>query len=169
MIQLYTGEGKGKTTAAIGQTVRAAGSGLRVIFAQFMKGNDTGELSVLEQTEGVEICRSPKQFGFYNTLSAADKMEMTRIHNEILDGILDKIQNQSCDMVILDEITYPVNWGLLDVDKLKRILACREVEIVMTGRDAASFLQDCADYITEMKCIRHPYEKGVAARKGIEY
>lgn len=78
-------------------------------------------------------------------------------------------------MIILDEVTYPVKWGLLDLEKLRRLLEFgkageeQEAEIVLTGRDAGDFLVSAADYITEMKCVRHPYEKGITARRGIEY
>lgn len=174
MIHLYTGDGKGKTTAAVGQAVRAAGRDFRVIFAQFMKGNDTGELSVLEKIPSVTILRSPRNFGFYSRMSREDKAELTEIHNEILKRILETVENGGCDLVVLDEITYPVSWGLLDRSRLERLLALAgegeaSPELVMTGRDGAEFLWDSADYITEMKALRHPYEKGVTARRGIEY
>lgn len=170
MIQLYMGDGKGKTTAAAGQAVRGAGSGFRVIFSQFMKGNDTGELHSLKLLGNLRILRSEKEFGFYNTLTETEKEELTGIHNKILDQILAAAEAGECDMVILDEITYPVGWGLVDEQRLRRLLAMGDrLEIVMTGRDPAEFLTGCADYITEMKCIRHPYQKGVPARKGIEY
>lgn len=169
MIHLYTGEGKGKTTAAIGLAVRAAGSGMPVMFAQFMKGNDTGELHSLRKLENVQIVRSDRNFGFYSSMSDADKQALTGIHNQILDRLLAAARSGECRMLVLDEITYPVRWGLLDLDKLKALLACEEVELVCTGRDAAQFLQDAADYITEMRCLRHPFEKGVTARRGVEY
>lgn len=195
MIQLYTGDGKGKTTAAVGLAVRAAGCGLRVIFSQFMKGNDTGELHVLERLSQVTILRSPKEFGFYRTLGDEEKAELARIHDDILDRILETIQRQDCDVVILDEITYPVNWGLVSAEKLKKLLlltgkpeeesgasagvsdgsfAVRKAddglsELILTGRGAADFIIERADYITEMKAVRHPFEKGIGARKGIEY
>lgn len=170
MIHLYTGEGKGKTTAAVGQAVRAAGSGLHVIFAQFMKGGDTGELHCLNRLSNVIIRRSYREFGFFDTLSTEEKTELTRIHNGILDSLLAAAQKGACDVIILDEITYPVNWKLLEEDKLRKLLGYgKETEIVLTGRSPADFLAESADYITEMKCIRHPYEKGIAARKGIEY
>lgn len=193
MIHLYTGSGKGKTTAAIGQAVRAAGRDFRVVFAQFMKGSDTGELYVLKEMPSVMILRSEKNFGFYSQMSDADKAELREIHNEILNQILKAVEEGGCDLVVLDEITYPVKWGLLDKEKLDMLLALagerepgertsvyagagkalagpgRSVEIVMTGRDAAEFLWEKADYITEMRALRHPYEKGVTARRGIEY
>ena len=170
MIQLYTGDGKGKTTAAIGQAVRAAGAGYQVIFAQFMKGNDSSELRSLKQLKEVRILRSDKEFGFYHTLSEEEKTELTKIHDTILDEVLQAIVQEACDMVILDEITYPVSWGLCDSEKLKRILAFSDEkrELILTGRNAAPFLAECADYITQMQCVRHPFEKGVSARRGIE-
>lgn len=169
MIHLYTGEGKGKTTAAIGLAVRAAGSGMPVMFAQFMKGNDTGELHSLRELTNVQIVRSDRNFGFYSSMSDADKQALTEIHNRILERLLAAARTGECRMLVLDEITYPVSWGLLDIDRLKALLACEEVELVCTGRDAAQFLQDAADYITEMRCLRHPFEKGVTARRGVEY
>lgn len=171
MIHLYTGEGKGKTTAAIGQTIRAAGSGYRVIFAQFMKGNDSGELPVLQDIKDVTVVRSPKEFGFYHTMSEEEKQALTDIHNFILDELLAAAKNKRCEMIVLDEITYPITWELIDVAKLKRLLAYAGdgPELVLTGRNAADFLTECADYITEMKCVRHPYETGAPARKGIEF
>lgn len=170
MLQLYTGDGKGKTTAAIGQAARAAGRAWKVYFAQFMKGNDTGELYSLQRLPEVTILRSGKNFGFYSSMSAEDKRELTGIHNAILDRLLEAAETGSCDLIVLDEVTYPVNWELLDRNRLERLLALSDrTEIVMTGRNAADFLQERADYITEMKCIRHPYEKGVSARRGIEF
>lgn len=175
MIQLYTGDGKGKTTAAIGQAVRAAGDGYKVIFSQFMKGNDSGELHALEQLQGVEIMRSSRNFGFYSTLSDEDKSQLTAVHNEILDRLIACADREEVFMIVMDEVTYPVKWGLIDIQRLKRLLALagekgkNAPELILTGRDAADFIVNAADYITEMKCIRHPYEKGIPARHGIEY
>ncbi len=175
MIHLYTGNGKGKTTAAIGLCIRAAGWDQQVCFAQFMKGNDTGELHVLKSLPGVTILRSEKNFGFYSSMSESDKEELTKIHNCILDRILELVESGNCQLIIMDEITYPAHWGLLDMEKLKRLLAFgkqgadKETELVLTGRNAQNFLSDMADYVTEMECVRHPYEKGTGARKGIEF
>ena len=187
MIHLYTGSGKGKTTAAVGLCIRASGQGFRVYFAQFMKGNDTGELYVLEKLPDVTILRSEKNFGFYSSMSKADKVELTKIHNQILDELISVAESGACQMIVMDEVTYPVKWGLLDVEKLKRLLAfgkacgtasgkasdieetVGETELILTGRDAADFLKNAADYITDMECVRHPYEKGVRARRGIEF
>lgn len=175
MIHLYTGEGKGKTSAAIGLCVRAAGWDFKVCFAQFMKGNDTGELHVLERLPNVTIMRSEKNFGFYHTMSATDKEALTAIHNRMLDRLLELAESGEIKMFVLDEVTYPVNWKLLDREKLKRLLSFgksgdfREMELVLTGRDAEKSLRDIADYVTEMACVRHPFEKGIEARRGIEF
>ena len=98
MIHLYTGEGKGKTTAAIGLCIRAAGRGHCVCFSQFMKGNDTGELYVLESLPNVEILRSGKNYGFYASMSEADKEELTEVHNSILDSLLEKAGSGACQI-----------------------------------------------------------------------
>lgn len=175
MVHLYTGEGKGKTSAAIGLCIRAAGWNRQICFAQFMKGNDTGELHVLGSLPGVTVLRSEKNFGFYQSMSAGDKEELTNIHNEILDMLLETAESKRCDMIILDEVTYPFKWELLDRTKLQRLLNMgkaerpEEIELVLTGRGAENLLRDAADYITEMECVRHPFEKGVRARKGIEF
>lgn len=169
MIHLYTGDGKGKTTAAVGLAVRAAGRGKSVLFTQFMKGNDSGELFVLEQVPGIRICRSSKNFGFYRSMTQEQKVILTKEHNRILDEILRSLKEDACHMAVLDEITYPVNWGLLDQERLKEILAFgQKAELVMTGRSPQPFLTQAADYLTEMKALRHPYERGIAAREGIE-
>ena len=175
MIHLYTGEGKGKTTAAIGLCIRAAGRNFHVCFSQFMKGNDTGELSILKNILNVTIFRSEKNFAFYHEMSQKDKEELTNIHNSILDKLLEQVKNRTCQMIIMDEITYPIHWGLLDKEKLNRLFQLQkegvkeELELVLTGRDPADFLMNAADYITYMSCIRHPFQKGIAARKGIEF
>lgn len=171
MIHLYTGDGKGKTTAAVGLAVRAAGRGRKVYFAQFMKGGDTGELHVLQALPQIQILRSDKNYGFYDSMSWEDKRELTDVHNAILDRLLAAVEERACDMIVLDEVTYPVKWNLLDLKKMERLLVVGEdgPELVLTGRDCADILADAADYVTEMRCVRHPYQKGVQAREGIEF
>lgn len=199
MIQLYTGDGKGKTTAAVGQAVRAAGSGYRVIFCQFMKGGETGELEVLKELSQVEIYRCEREFPFFNAMTDRDKEEITEIHNAIIRNIIRRFDglnntgNISVNgsgavglMVVLDEITYPLNWGLIDVSLFKDLVgkmkalyngrsgdsgeeSLSRIELVLTGREPDRFILENADYITEMKKLRHPFDWGIQARKGIEY
>jgi len=171
LIHLYTGEGKGKTTAAIGLAVRAAGAGKKVVFSQFMKGRNTSELNSLALIPGIHIVRSDKELGWLKTDDEEQCEEFRVVHNEILDTILELIQSGECDVLIMDEITYPINYGVIDKKKLEDIFDNKPplMEIVMTGRNADDFLADKADYITYMKKIRHPYDKGIDAREGIEY
>lgn len=169
MIHLYMGDGKGKTTAAVGLAVRASGSGMQVLFSQFMKGNNTGEIHSLEMIPNIKILRSEKQYGFYRDLSEVEKLELTEVHNQIMDELLKTAYNGQVQMIILDEITYPARWNLVDVNKLKKLLQNESVEFVLTGREPEGFMLDCADYITEMRKVRHPYEKGIKARVGVEY
>ena len=199
MIQLYTGDGKGKTTAAVGQAVRAVGSGYRVMFCQFMKGGETGELEVLKGLPQVEIYRCEREFPFFNAMTDWDKEEITEIHNEIIRNIIRRFDglnntgNISVNgsgavglMVVLDEITYPLNWGLIDVSLFKDLVgkmkalyngrsgdsgeeSLSRIELVLTGREPDRFILENADYITEMKKLRHPFDCGIQARKGIEY
>lgn len=199
MIQLYTGDGKGKTTAAVGQAVRAVGSGYRVMFCQFMKGGESGELEVLKGLPQVEIYRCEREFPFFNAMTDRDKEEITEIHNAIIRNIIRRLDglnntgNISTNgsgaaglMVVLDEITYPLNWGLIDVSLFKDLVgkmkalyngrsgdsgeeSLSRIELVLTGREPDRFILENADYITEMKKLRHPFDRGIQARKGIEY
>ena len=172
MIQLYCGDGKGKTTAAVGAAVRAAGRGRRVIFAQFMKGQPTGELSFLTKAGHIMVLRSHKDFPFFSQMTKEQKEELAGIHGQLLERVLTELSEKRTDFVVLDEITHACRFGLVDAGKLERILSygkCPETEIVLTGRDAPQQLQDVSDYISEIRCIRHPYRDGISAREGIEY
>lgn len=171
LTHLYHGDGKGKTTAAIGLAVRAAGAGKRVVFAQFLKGNDTSELRSFEKIENIAVIRNTKDFGFFFQMSDSEKQEIRKMHTDNLKIIIGIIKNGECDVLILDEITYPYNWNIIDKQLLEELITTKpyEMELVLTGRDPADYLVEHSDYITEMKCIRHPFEKKIAARKGIEF
>ena len=171
LIHVYMGNGKGKTTAAIGLCIRAAGAGRRVAFVQFMKGRATSELNVLKQLENVTILRSEQDFGFYAQMSDSDQEEITEVHNQLLKDVTKLVNEGKCDLLILDELTYPYDWNLISKEKVEELI-CRKpetLEVVITGRNPAEFFLAHADYVTEMKAIRHPYEKGIVAREGIEY
>lgn len=172
MIQLYYGDGKGKTTAAVGAAVRAAGRERRIIFAQFMKSGESGELFILSKLSSVRILRSGEKFPFFREMSEAQKQVLSAIHNEMLEEILKALEENCADFVILDEITHACRFGLLSVTLLSRILSYgkgQEVEIILTGRKPTKELFSCSDYRSEICCRKHPYEKGVKARFGIEY
>ncbi len=171
LIHLYTGDGKGKTTASIGLAVRAAGAGKRVVFAQFMKGRDTSELNSLSQVSGIEIIRNNEDLGWFKKDDEEQAALFTKVHNDILDKIIARVRDEQCDVLIMDEATYPYNYGIIDKKKFEELIVAKpdNLEIVITGRNADDFIKDHADYITEMKKIRHPYDQGIQAREGIEY
>ena len=171
LIHLYCGDGKGKTTAAVGLTVRAVGRGQKVVFAQFMKGSETGETNVLCKLQNVIMIRNQKDFGFYQQMADAEKQEITQMHNDTLSQIEEFIKSGQCNVLILDEITYPYAWDLIDKQKVEKLFANKPetLEIVLTGRNPAPYFMEYADYISEIHAVRHPYENGVFAREGIEY
>lgn len=171
MIHVYCGDGKGKTTAAIGISIRAAGAGKQVVFAQFMKGRDTSELAILHQLDNIEVLRNAKDYGFLFQMSPEDKEAVRKMHEDTLSKVIERVEEGQAQLVVLDEITYPYNEGLIDCERLEQFIKGlgSEVELVLTGRNPAPFFWEQADYITEMDCIRHPYQKGQEARIGIEY
>lgn len=171
LIHLYFGDGKGKTTAAIGLAVRAAGADKRVVLAQFLKGSDTAELNVLCHIPQITVLRNNEDFGFYKNMTDTQKEKVKEMHNATLDKITEMLNEGSVDMVILDEITYPYDYEALDKTKLEKLLLHKpkQVEFVLTGREPAPFFMKMADYATEMKKIRHPFDKNIPARRGIEW
>lgn len=171
MIQIYTGDGKGKTTAAIGQGVRAAGSGLKVFMVQFLKGGPTGELESLKNIDNFEIFRFEKQRDFVWNLN---EEEIEELKLEILDGykfILDSIKNKKCDLLIIDELLGVLSNKFLSIEDVNKIIEMNRhgIEIIITGRNVPDTLIEKADLVTEMKMIKHYFDKGVPARRGIEF
>lgn len=170
MIHIYTGDGKGKTTAAIGLAVRALGHGFNVVFAQFLKGNVTGEVSSLEDL-GAEIIRAPRQHGFWWTLGNREKDVVRREHDQIIRTVLGLCRSgRPPELLVLDEFTYVYNCGMADPKLCEELLHAvgRRTEVVITGRDPGP-LADKADYLSEIKAVRHPFNAGCPARKGIEF
>ncbi|MBP5605226.1 MAG: cob(I)yrinic acid a,c-diamide adenosyltransferase [Ruminiclostridium sp.] len=167
MLQIYCGEGKGKTTASLGLAIRMAGAGMKVAFVQFMKGGDTAELSVLARIPEITVMRCDRNYGFFNTLSEDDKTELTACHNDLLERAF----SGGFDSVILDEFNFAYGHNLMDCGKAEKLIlgAASSIEVVITGRGPADIFADSADYISEIKCVKHPFTKGVNARKGIEY
>lgn len=170
-MHVYTGDGKGKTTAAIGLAVRALGVGGRVLFAQFMKGGETGELEVFQNLENIHVIRCEKHFPFYSQMTDGQKAEQRKQHDQMLYEMTEMVMQHQIDVLVLDEITYPCRWGLVDVEQVKELLklAKGQIEVICTGREPEDWLLDRADYITNMQAVRHPFEKGIGARMGIEY
>lgn len=166
-IQVYTGNGKGKTTAALGLALRAAGAGLRVYIAQFIKSGDYSEIKALRRFDDL-IC--VKQFGQGRFITGVPSAEDLSIARHGLAEVATAMTSGKHDIVILEEANVAVACGLLELKELLAILAKRPegVEVVVTGRNAHPDLIEKADLVTEMKEVKHYYQKGVQARVGIE-
>lgn len=171
LIHIYTGEGKGKTTAAIGQGVRSAGNDLSVYMVQFLKSSDTGELRVLEAIENFEVFRFERPRGFFWTLDESEKAELQADIDKAMYFIADVVKNFKCDVLILDEIMGAISNNLVSSEKLERILKSKpdQMEIILTGRNAPDNLIELADYVSSITPLKHPFESGIPARKGIEF
>lgn len=171
LVQIYTGDGKGKTTAAIGQGIRSAGYGLNVVMVQFLKGGYTGELSTIDKINNFNIFRFEKERDFVWNLS---KPEIEELRKEIRTGyeFIKKIVDEgSYDVLIVDEIMGAHYNKFITTDEIIYLIKNKKesMELVLTGRDVPQEVIDLADLVTEMKMIKHPFEKGIAAREGIEY
>lgn len=173
MIHLYHGDGKGKTTAAIGLFVRAVGAGRTGYFVQLMKGNHSSELNILENMPDVRILKLQENFGFYKNMTDEQKKEQRRLQDELLKELLDALlQEEKESIVVLDEVCSAILYDLVDTQLVKQLIAHAKkegAELVFTGRNPGEMLLECADYSTEMKLHKHPFTKGITAREGIEY
>jgi cob(I)alamin adenosyltransferase len=166
LTQIYTGDGKGKTSAALGLALRATGQNLRVIFIQFVKGSVSGEHKFAAKHRAFKIVRLNNDNCFNET-----KEELTRLAKETLEISSQALTEGKYDVVILDEIFMAYNMGLIKLKEIQQLIESKldAVELVMTGRDAPRSLRERADLVTEMTLIKHPYSKGIEARPGIEF
>jgi len=167
MIHLYTGEGKGKTTAAMGLAIRAAGRGKKVVIVQFLKGSDSGELHSLGLIPNISVIRNREAEGFFQSLPQEIRIKITEENNENLKAAL----ALPYDLIVLDEVCIAYGFEAIDrnaVDDLLRNFS-PEKELALTGRNPPRHFCDAADYISEINNVKHPFERGVQAREGIEY
>ena len=166
-IHVYTGEGKGKTTAALGLALRASGAGLTVFFGQFIKKGNFSEIKVLKN-RFPEI--TVRQYGRGGFIKGEPSPEDIRAAKRGLSGLRRAMLSSQYDLVIADELNAAVSVGLLNIEELVRLIDEKpdQVELVITGRGAHERLMKRADLVTEMKSLKHYFKKGVPARKGIE-
>ena len=173
LVQIYTGDGKGKTTAAIGLTVRALGQDCKIFFAQFLKSGDTGEKRILDHFSENIIFYRPivRNKGFIWKMTDRQVLEIREDIIEAWDYVREQISSGEYDVVVLDEILGVLSYGFIDINHLVRCIKERpdHVEIVMTGRDAPDKLLEIANYVSEIKAVKHPFQEGIQARRGIEF
>ena len=168
MIHLYCGDGKGKTTAAVGLAVRAAGSGKKVLFTQFFKDGSSSELAVLRKVDGIQCFFAEKSFGRYKTLSQEQKRECAKVYQEFFAAVRQRARD--FDLVVLDEVVSANNYGLVPTKELLALIEeMGSRELVMTGRNPGEELIEAADYLSEIQKRKHPFDRGIHARHGIEY
>lgn len=171
MIHIYCGDGKGKTTASIGLAVRAAGAGMNVYIFRFLKGSDSSELNSLEKIQNIHCETFIDKCNFTFNMDEQEKNMITHKHNEMLKMALNLMTSHTADMIIFDELLDAYNLDMIDHELANSMLAQQEnpVEIIITGREPEDCFLNAADYVSEINSLKHPFEKGILARKGIEF
>jgi len=169
LVQVFTGNGKGKTTAAVGAIVRAAGHGFKVFLVSFMKGNYAyGEYKALSQLPNVKV----EQFGLRKFTDPANvKAEEKEQAKAALAAAREAVLSDDYDLVVLDEVNVAVRYNLIELNEVIKLIKDKppRVELILTGRYAENKLLEIADLVTEMVKVKHPFDAGIKARKGIEY
>ncbi len=171
LILINTGPGKGKTTAAMGTALRAVGNGMRVLMLQFLKGSwHYGELDSTKAF-GEDFVLKQMGRGFVKVGGAETDPEDIRLVESGWSEAHEAIMSGEWDMVVLDEINYAISYGMLDPELVAETLLNRPemVHVILTGRNAHPILVDIADTVTEMREVKHAYQKGILAQRGIEY
>ena len=166
LVHLYFGDGKGKTTAAMGLALRALGQGQRVVIVQSLKTGTSGELEPLCRL-GATVFSGKPGTKFVPQMSDTEKTETDQWNNQMLQTAL----SEDCDLLILDELCAALQYGLVSEELAKSAVLDRPAdrEVVITGRTPEDWMLEAADYVTEMRCCRHPFQRGITARRGIEY
>jgi len=172
LVHIYTGNGKGKTTAAVGLGVRACGSGLKVLMVQFLKSTPSGEINSIQKLEpGFRAYRGHETKKFTWQMNAEEKAAACKEQQKIFEYACDSVQRGEVDLLILDEALGAMSSGFLSKEAIIDFIRNKpeHLEIVLTGRGATEELIELADYVSEIKDVKHPAEKGIKARKGIEF
>ena len=169
LIHLYCGDGKGKTTAALGLALRAAGAGKQVVFTQFFKDGSSSEIEPLAALPGVRVFHADTVRGFYRNMTPTQREQAGKDYTALFRQVTQAAQE--ADLLILDEIVSACNRGVVPEKLVTDFLWEKpaRLEVVLTGRNPSAALLELADYITEMRKLRHPFDRGIGARKGIEF
>lgn len=171
LIHIYCGDGKGKTTAAMGLGMRAAGRSKKVLLTQFLKSNKTGELSSIEKlSEFFHVVKGVPAKKFVWNMNEEEKLEVKKEHTNRFREVTKKAIEEEYDLLILDEIIATINRDFVMLTEVIDFLKNKPtgLEVVMTGRNPKEELIELADYVSEIKAIKHPYNKGIKSRVGIE-
>ena len=172
LIIVHTGPGKGKTTAALGTALRAVGQGLKVLMIQFIKGSwHYGELDAARMLGEDNLKIIPMGRGFVKVGAEKPDPEDVRLVEEAWKFAVDQIQQGIYDLIVLDEINYAISYKMLDPAKVVEALKQKPegMHVILTGRNAHPTLVELADLVTEMREVKHPYQQGIQAQRGIEY
>jgi len=171
LIHVYYGDGKGKTSSAVGTVIRAASSGYKVLISRFLKNDDSAEVPFLANTENITLIPTEKDYGFFFEMNDETKKEAGKYFTAMLIKSFDMCANNSYNLLFLDEINVAVDLGLVKesllLEKLKN--KPKHLEVILTGRNPSNALIKLSDYACEIKNIKHPYDLGINARKGIDY
>lgn len=170
-VHIYCGDGKGKTSAALGLAVRAAGRGQRVLLVRFLKNEDSGEVPVLRRIPGITVTPCDREFGFVFRMSQEQKAEAAKYYQRRFEQACRDMEDGDYQVLILDEILAACNYGMVQEADVVALLEHRTegAEVILTGRDPSKGLLELADYVSEVQMRKHPFEKGIPAREGIEY
>ncbi len=169
MIHLYYGDGKGKTSAACGLAVRSAGAGMRVLFTQFFKSGSSSENRILSGIEGIDVVMPGEYQGRYKNMDDARRNAVRENYRAFMSDLINKAEEY--ELIVLDEAVSAYGYGMFGKEEFLTFLQKEGVnrEIVLTGRSPLPELLALSDYATEMKKVKHPFDRGVTARKGIEF
>lgn len=170
-IHIYCGDGKGKTTASIGLSIRAIGRGFPVVLSQFLKGNSSGELKILKDLPDYHIVPSPEVIKFIFQMTPEEKENCRRETQQHFADTVSAVEKYHARLLVMDEVLDAVSTGMLSDEQLAAFLKNKPeaLEVVMTGRAPTPCTDPLADYITRMEKLRHPFDQGLSARIGVEY
>lgn len=170
LVHIYCGDGKGKTTTGMGLCARAAGFGYRVLIYQFMKDNSTSERKVLGLSENITIINGLPSEKFSFQMTPQEKAERRAYYADQLRAVTAKAVREHYDVLFLDETIYTIRAGLLDESLVLDFLKQKpeNLEVILTGQGPSDALIEAADYVSEIKKVKHPFDQGIPARKGIE-
>lgn len=170
LVHIYCGDGKGKTTASLGLSIRASGRGKRVLIVQFLKSGETGELFILKKIPNIQVIRSTEQLGFTFRMNEQQKQHAAQIQQELFSQAFESANAKNCDLLVLDEIMAAINAKMIPVGQVVELIKAKpeELEVVLTGRNPPQELMELADYVSEIRKVKHPFDKGIPARIAIE-